>query len=83
VCDGIEEGYPSRQRHEQKRGREIDDDGELHHDKKGPDLKVLSESFHQAAVPDYDAEVENIFNTPKRGSKSMTEAARFPWQPLS
>jgi hypothetical protein len=28
-------------------------------------LKVLSESFHQAAVSDYDAELENIFNTPK------------------
>ena len=23
--------------------------------------------------------LENIFNMPKRGSKSMTEAARFPW----
>lgn len=28
-------------------------------------LKVLSESFHQAAIHGYDAELENIFKAPK------------------
>jgi hypothetical protein len=39
--------------------------GNLTITKKDRILKVLSESFHQAAVPGYDAELENIFNMPK------------------
>ncbi len=51
-------------RHEQKGGREINGKENFSIYKKGPGLKLLREVFIKLPS-DYDAELENIFNTPK------------------